>query len=78
MLNSLLPDHFEKWVLKKVKERRNKVENVNNMMIEITPELHKAFKQSNVLGTKPGRGGHMMKATYARRKTKEEKKEIER
>ena len=52
MVYSLVGEPFKKWVMDRIKQRNEKQVVLNNMMIQLDPDVAAAFRGSNAVSSK--------------------------
>ena len=83
LVNSLIPDEFQRFIKKREEERRKEILVSNNLAIKVKPEFLDIFRSSQAISTICGKSHFLArdpKVDKAQRRInelKEEKKEIE-
>ena len=49
---TIVGDQFNEWVQQKIRERNDRVASKNDLMIELDPEIAKAFQASTMISSK--------------------------
>lgn len=66
---------FQIWVNEKIKERNEKVETKNDLIISMDPQIAQAFNNSTMISTSHGCGSQMLSLGSKRRRTRIEMEE---
>lgn len=75
VLNTFSPDAFKAHCAEMVKQRRERVEQKNNLNVKIRTDLLGKMQVTNLLDVDNGRGADLMRIGSTRRRTKKELEE---
>ena len=64
--------NFADWIKERIKERNESKASKEDLMIEMDPEIHRAFTQSTQISSAHGNGSQLLKAGSKRRRNKAE------